>query len=593
MVNTTQSVKDTIPSRHRMHTQRTDSFDREREPATGRITAQRVENRWNINQANTEQYASNKDVPFSPIGGISRTNTYGNEEREETGPGPVYLSDGPLVRMDTDNGTLESHGQRPEQVKSIPSKAIYLLETSLRKIAHSPGIKWIADELLGVMKGLHEEATMPQFVLDDIVHFLRRHDSHSEPASLRTSQGFVDDCLRWSLLVKALDPNLTAMGPSYKAVADQISAVCMDVFPELAFAQFFDKVSDAELYIAGGGNGMSNFFRRTCPTGHHKDFAKLTPFHLAAKHGNHLLLKTMFQNAKLYYNKQVLQSEATPEQGATATDLHTDRSMDVRLGQLEVVVKADPAAQYGETAFFYAVHGACSPYETLQVLLAFTGTETPANDKGFTEAVEQGLDLAVEAYLDAGMQLESKAFVSCLRRALGKLGDDIVGWAKGRSVCSERDCRLNIVKSFVRRADVPEKFTKEIVQQIIENDLVEVWDLKCEDVPLQRVKDSLLHLAILHQKDNFVERFVDAYPSSLTIPCKVPYNGSHEKMYPLWYNNHTYTPDEDEVVFSPYEEHSTVRTRIRDIVVTKMIHLLDLENLTDILHRSNGMLTCT
>ena len=95
-------------------------------------------------------------------------------------------------------------------------------------------------------------------------------------------------------------------------------------------------------------------------------------------------------------------------------------------------------------------------------------------------------------------------------------------------------------------------------------------------------------MAVLYQRHEFVERFVKDYAWSLIREEKVP-NNSDEK-YPLWYNNHKY---DKKVGFSALEHLSDAdeiseRAKIRKTIVTKMIHDLDMDVLTDILHQSDG-----
>ncbi|KAL1889129.1 hypothetical protein Sste5346_009075 [Sporothrix stenoceras] len=301
-----------------------------------------------------------------------------------------------------------------------------------------------------------------------------------------------------------------------------------------------------------------------------------TPFHRAAETGNYEIIEVMLNNARaIYDHPPALQLDPPRPEGTTLLDL---------------VLSEDPESNSGETALILALRASNTPLETLDKLLCVTSTKTPLDDFAFLEAVNQGFDRAVETYLVHGLQLDAKAFNKYITMAFENLDIPLKNWSSGRSVRSTRFCWLNVVKSLISRAATPDMFTEKVVEDIIQKNLLSVWNVKCPGVPDDKIISLLLHMAVLYERHDFVERFVEAYPRSLKAQEKVPKDSNQNEKYPLWYNNHKWDPDAKTFDLRPPladGDRGSERAKIRIVIVTKMIHLLGIDLLPDILHQSH------
>ena len=157
-------------------------------------------------------------------------------------------------------------------------------------------------------------------------------------------------------------------------------------------------------------------------------------------------------------------------------------------------------------------------------------------------------------------------------------------------------CRLNIVKKLVKMATTPETFDLKVAESIIKKNLKDVWEEKNKNVLDEDVKGCLLHLAVIYEKIPFIQMFLDEYPQSLSQERGSLIEGSgpdNKDKFPLWYNNHKWngrTFDPKKCEPGPRNgQNRSLRAEIRDMIVTKMIHEIDMNLLSDILHRSLGM----
>ncbi|OAA42825.1 hypothetical protein BBO_04740 [Beauveria brongniartii RCEF 3172] len=370
----------------------------------------------------------------------------------------------------------------------------------------SQNLGGLVQELFYLMMNHYEHVGKDETTLDDIMVFLFDNENDNEQ--------YMDSCIRWSIMVKAFSGDNIQSQPA-RAMALWI----VREWPELAFVHLNDD-KDA----GGQAKGRVNGYRARCRSKHKINENPCTPFHLAAETGNHEIIGAMLDEM------QPLSSSSTAP-GSQST-------------LLDLVLAEDPRSNRGENAFALALMARETPLETLEKFLIVTKTETPTDDCSFEEAVSRGFDLAVEAYLKHGLTLDAETFGKYITMAFEKLGgkrEKMDVWSKGRSVrsaSSSRTCRENVVKSLVRRATTPDKFTEKVVQEIIRKDLFNVWDAKCRDVPTSEIRERLLHVAILYGRHTFVDRFVEDYPRSPNAMKKVPNTSPEEGKYPLWYNNH-------------------------------------------------------
>lgn len=238
------------------------------------------------------------------------------------------------------------------------------------------------------------------------------------------------------------------------------------------------------------------------------------------------------------------------------------------------------------SAMLLAVEAKTTRIETLRELLKIDKARTSYDC--FDKALEEGLDEVINTLLENGQNLDTKKIKGSIIKAIQLLPNE---------PATDRECRLGIVKTLVKNA-TEDAFDLEVAEIIIQKNLTTVWT---KDLPTNKIRSCLLHMAVLHQKSEFVEIFLNECSVSLSIEMALEpgrgNKGNKTDKFPLWYNNHQWISCEDkfepitgslERACDPPEEESE-RSKIRDLIVDKMIHDLDMNRLTDFLHRSLGM----
>ncbi|KAF4452933.1 Peptidase S8/S53, subtilisin/kexin/sedolisin [Fusarium austroafricanum] len=373
-----------------------------------------------------------------------------------------------------------------------------------------------------------------------------------------------DDCVRWRILFSAMRTD------GSREVADEISNIIIDFRPMFAFMSLGQEKNNPS-------TGLTTFCinRSWCKnkTAHKTDEYTI-PFHFAAKKGRHNTVKRMINNIKETF-KSVGNSPDHPLSGTTLLKLVQARCLELDNIPLALAQRAFK-----------------TPLETLEELLKVPGIAE--GDKSLKMAIENGWDSVVEAFLKVG--IETPANDDLIREALKRLDDKVELGNVGASVCSKAEnCRLEIVKSLVDHADSPDALSETVVEEIIKRDLTEVWEKWREKAGNDSVREIYLwplHMAVLYEKVEFVKIFVNDYPEALSREAAVPGPWGTEKKdkYPLWYNNRKWDDKEGKgewkVIAKPSAKQGN-RTTIRNLIVTKMVHELDMDKLPDILHRSN------
>lgn len=461
-----------------------------------------------------------------------------------------------------------------ELTSSEPPQAARELFKKLQEYGDSSELHDLAEDLFNLVVEKYAYVKKGDAKLDDLMLFLL-DKTDNYPGSQ-----FMDFCIRWYILVESLNPKILTERPGKSEAAREIARWIVEMWPRLAFENFSSEKriqnQNQNEKGEGGVNDSPSFYKVDC---RHKIVRSCTPFHLAAASGNYKILEIMLNKAKAVYVHP-----PASEPSASAPAPASARESKPRDTLLELVCSEDP--ETGENAFTLAFRASRDPLATLQVLLRVTKAKTPLDDGPFSQAIERGYDLVVEEYLKTELQLGTTEFGKYMAAAFQYLG--VEKKHKDRGMRTPTVYRARIVDSLIRRATTTDKFTEKVAEDIIEKNLVEVWDARCSNVPDENIQARLLHMAVLYQRHEFVERFVKDYAWSLIREEKVP-NNSDEK-YPLWYNNHKY---DKKVGFSALEHLSDAdeiseRAKIRKTIVTKMIHDLDMDVLTDILHQSDG-----
>ncbi|KAM3548290.1 hypothetical protein ARSEF4850_009498, partial [Beauveria asiatica] len=462
----------------------------------------------------------------------------------------------------SDGEKTQNQGKERGQAGSPFAKELYEIVEKYGKAESSQDPYDLAQKLFSRMEDEYERIEKDGTKLDDIMDLLldQENDKENDQENPAPAQ-YMDFCIRWSILVMALE-----VRKSSSVAARAIAKWIVERWPKLAFVNLSDENTGEK------AEGAVKDYRAQCRIKHKINEDSCTPFHRAVKLGCHDIVKAMLAGMEGIYSK----ATTAPESQGTLLDL---------------VLAVDPESSKDENAFDLALTARKTSLETLKQLLLVTKSKTPPEKCSFEEAVKLGLDRAVEAYLDHGLSLDAETFCKYMELAFEKLGghgEKMKNFTKGLSVRSSpnsRSCRENVVKSLVRTATTPDKFTETVVQEIIKKNLLNVWDVKCPQVPAKEITERLLHMAILHGCHAFVERFVKDYPESLNALKKVSNTNFQDAKYPLWYNNH-YWNNKDETVMSRPRPLDDERAKIRNVIVTKMIHLLSMKQLSDILHKS-------
>ncbi|KAM3562177.1 hypothetical protein MY1884_001991 [Beauveria asiatica] len=467
----------------------------------------------------------------------------------------------------SDGEKTHNQGNERGQAGSPFAKELYEIVEKYGKAESSQDPYDLAQKLFSRMEDEYERIEKDGTNLDNIMDLLldQENDKENDQENPAPAQ-YMDFCIRWSILVMALESR-----KSSSVAARAIAKWIVERWPKLAFVNLSDENTGEK------AEGAVKDYRAQCRIKHKINEDSCTPFHRAVKLGCHDIVKAMLAGMEGIYSK----ATTAPESQGTLLDL---------------VLAVDPESTKDENAFDLALTARKTSLETLKQLLLVTKSKTPPEKCSFEEAVKLGLDRAVEAYLDHGLSLDAETFCKYMELAFEKLGghgEKMKNFTKGLSVRSAsraRTCRENVVKSLVANATTTDKFTERVAQEIIKRDLLNVWDVKDGNVPAKEITERLLHMAILYGRYAFVERFVENYPKSLNALKKVPNTSTDEKRYPLWYNNHWWDDKTSKFILLPDltdKESNSPRGKIRDVIVTKMIHLLSMNQLSDILHKSD------
>ena len=455
-------------------------------------------------------------------------------------------------------------GLAKDQAASPTNKALHELRAKLKEEGKTKKLDSLAPAIFDLIAQQYTSRKLDP-PIDDIKLFLGGILPSGEE-----DDGQMDPCLRWHILVKAITTSES------ERAAKETREIIVTSWPMLAFVCLGEEKSAGQEESTGE---RKSFYESQCKNrARHKSDEGVTPFHLAAKRGNHAIIKIMISKLKEIFRE--------PDANQRP-DIPHDKTTLLQLVQAE-----EPDS--GETALALAQKARYTPLETMKELLQVPGIAN--SDRSFAVALENGLDRAVEVFLEAGVPWTSDSIVTALKRLhhpvnLRKAGESL------RSNVRDHECRLNIVKSLVSRATTPQAFNQAVVEDIIRNNLTQVWKEKSDKVPSDEIESWLLHMAVLHEKYEFVEIFVNAYPESLSRESVLPNLGDQtdkKDKYPLWYNNQKWDKKTERFIPKPPlckqrdGDSATPRAKIRNLIVTKMIHELDMDRLPDILHRSQG-----
>jgi hypothetical protein len=379
----------------------------------------------------------------------------------------------------------------------------------------------------------------------------------------------MDPCIRWIMLYHSVKAE------NDDKAAKMIIEVILQSWPALAFVCLGSGQSshkDKRFYSADCGNKVD-----------HKSTEKEIPFILAVRDGNHGVVRIMVSELNKLSSPVEDEEVDHPFGDASPLERFQGKKVDASDHPLSIAQK-----------------GSATALETVMELLKIQDLKIPYETVEW--AVKRGCDKVLEAYLQFG--IDASSLSKGILLALEQLKYDVEDDMSHSSLRSSTGCRLNIVESFIKRVTTLRDST---VQTIINQNLTQVWkvwrDKSDKGRAARQEQKWLLHMAVLHQRVEFVSLFVEDYPDALSREAIIPGHpeqDGHTNKFPLWYNNWELQKPEkigggenpQRYVQKPaISDPKGDRAKIRNILVTKMIHVLDMDKLPDILHRCHGTLT--
>ncbi|KAF2678077.1 subtilisin-like protein [Lentithecium fluviatile CBS 122367] len=368
----------------------------------------------------------------------------------------------------------------------------------------------------------------------------------------------IDDCLRWYLLLRLVD--LDRGHDSAKEARVNLSKILLEQKPYLAF----------ENPYVGGKDGVH--WKQCTGSKMHKSSKEMqkTPFRVAAKCGNSAVIAAMISTGRSFYER----NQPVDERSRRTEYLGPDEQY---WPLFKILQQYEPGKTSGETALLLAAKATSGSLETLEELLKVDGIVSveekgqKKHDETFKYAIEEGLPDVVEKFLNRPELVADFVTSENILLALEKLQSD--------------DCtdRSRIAEYLVAKAEGENTVNRTVVEKIITAGFTKIWAATPQNILAPGLKDCLLHLAVWHQKYEFVKQFLDD-PGSVKRK-KAIIEGEDER-YPLWYNNHSKKLSNREESDQP--DARKTRSKIRSKIVNKMIHeVSEIETLTDIFYSSD------
>ncbi|KAJ0119897.1 Peptidase S8/S53 [Diaporthe amygdali] len=385
-------------------------------------------------------------------------------------------------------------------------------------------------------------------IINDIIKFLYHENSE------------IDSCVRWAILHRAVQVEIE------KGETPQDNAPALLV----------GAIADEEKYLAFETlNPMSSALRQECKrrldskshSPDHSQFGKdlkKSPFFEALANleepdssSNPAAFEAMVSRLETYCKEQiqVLPNKRRGLLQITSQDANSNpqNNSDTALGLLLNVLRR-PCSFGGKkfTALYLASQDEVErtgDLGILKVLLKYPGITDLPSDTTFDDAMQGGKVKVIKAMLSVE-ELRGRFVTS---ENITKAMDNIV--LDGDSDIKDRMEKV-LNELLLHSNNLPKArsvFDDQVAQKIIERNLVEAWDKRPESAKLN--DQCLLHIAVYHQRVNFVERFLKDYPASVSCKALVPGTGppkqpinknssdktgaeqrQPEGYYPLWYN---------------------------------------------------------
>lgn len=383
----------------------------------------------------------------------------------------------------------------------------------------------------------------------------------------------IDDCVRWQILFKTVVKASSPSQPGSDALGGEeddeknddltLSKIVIGMAPYLAFENPIQGSALREGRSITGDcryKGMHLGQKRSS-----------TPFLEAARAGNAAVIRHMIREAKRSRGSgdssslpRVL-SQRDPESNSTVLKQATRAPKNGRAQTLKVLLEEAPGIFLPSDGTF---EGAIDE-GLVEVVNTFLLDERLREEFVSSKNIIRALDKIPE-----GGTLDNESPQARILRSLLKHVKDAQG--SGDAQNSKRP----------RRADA---FDHEVVEAIIKRNLEHVW--KHEDLPNiePETSNSLLHLAVIHQKLNFVKIFIKADPASVTRKAPPPKSDRSKRAdgtkeyYALWHNNHVW--NEQEKTEKKRKGLQGIRTEIVEETIRQVSRM---QTLSSIFQESGG-----
>ncbi|EYB28001.1 hypothetical protein FG05_12225 [Fusarium graminearum] len=364
----------------------------------------------------------------------------------------------------------------------------------------------------------------------------------------------VDDCLRWHLLFYAVNIDELGNARNESRLARlQLSQALITERPYLSFENPSVIHRAKELYQ-----------NDCCSKNLHQGYkVKHTPLHKAAESGNAEAIEVMISEGKKFYDDDRVGGRLGSLRAMKLRDCKQPSSESWTLVNMVRLT----GKESGPTALNLAAEAEYGSSDTIIKLLEVSGIAS--GDDTFADAVEEGKLEIVEAFLSKNDTDLFRTVITeaSLKSALTNLNN------ANHNEETPSDARDQIAELLISRIQDSLRLD-DIAEDIIATGSKKVWEACPETMLSSELEQHLVHMAVKHQKLNFVQHFLEKYPTSV---CELWGGSKHTgQHYPLWYNNH----DKDgNRIQKPF---GTVRQNIRNEIVTKMIHQIEeMEKLSD------------
>lgn len=401
---------------------------------------------------------------------------------------------------------------------------------------------------------MEDKGNSQQEAIDDITKFL-----YDEP------NRNIDSCVRWAILHCAAaqsieegeSPERNAPALLVQAIAGREGHLAFEVLNSESTSTLQEecKARRKDPDNASAGPDHSRFG---------KDLKENPFFQAVHASRNAAATKSMLDSLKQYCSEQVklrpakrrslLRKTTSCQDANTKTQEESDESHELLLIVLQ---KRFTIVNNAYTALQLASDNEAEKHRKLGVLKELLGCHGIAdNDDTFDEAMKDGRVEVVKVILSQKGLSDKFVTSENIIKAMDNIGE--TSSSNSGKEDDIRVRRLAVLYELLKKSDDQNGkhrrvFNSQVAQKIIELNLEDAWNMRPDNAELRDT--CLLHIAVYHQHVNFVERFLEDYPASVSRKALVPgtkmakrHNNKNSRdntgeeqrdqqgYYPLWYN---------------------------------------------------------